>query len=85
MCKSKTSWLALLVSNVHARSAENNVEIHTVNTNGRIILDTQINVFLDTEPEVTVLGKVVTAQLVFFDLKEKCKNWLKIYKITVIG
>ncbi len=54
MLAPKTSRLALLVSNVHARSAENNVEIHTVNTNGRIILDTQINVFLDTETEVAV-------------------------------
>ena len=44
MLAPKTSRLALLVSNVHARSAENNVEIHTVNTNGRIMLDIQINV-----------------------------------------
>ena len=41
---SNTSRLVLLVSNVQARSAENNVEIHTVNTNGRIMLDIQINV-----------------------------------------
>ena len=30
---SRTSRLALLVSNVQAKSAENNVEIHTINTN----------------------------------------------------
>ena len=51
---SKTSRLALLVSNVQARSAGNNVEIPTVNTNGRIMIDTQINLFLDTETEGAV-------------------------------
>ena len=54
MLASTTSRLALLVSNVQASSAENNVEIHTVNTNGRIMLDTQINVLLDTETEGAV-------------------------------
>ena len=51
---SKTSRLALLVSNVHARSAENNVEIHTVDTDGGVVLDTQIDVFLDSETKVSV-------------------------------
>ena len=51
---SKTSRLALLVSNVQARSAGNNVEIPTVNTNGRIMIDTQLNLFLDTETEGAV-------------------------------
>ena len=46
--------LAILESNVHAKSAENNVEIHSINTKGRIILDTQINVFLDTKTKGTV-------------------------------
>ena len=66
--ESKTARLALLVWNIHARSAKDNIEVHAINTNGRIVLDTQINVFLDTETEVAILGKVITTQLIFTNL-----------------
>ena len=36
------------------RSTQNHVEIHAINTNGGVILDTQINVFLNTKPKVAV-------------------------------
>ena len=54
MRESKTARFALLVPDVHARSTENNVEVHTINTDGGIVLDTQIDVFLDTEAKVAV-------------------------------
>lgn len=52
-------------------TSQDNVEIETVNTDGWIVFNTQINVFLDTETEVSVLGEVLSSQFVFTDLK--CK------------
>ena len=63
--------LPLPVSNVHTGTPQNNVEIHTVNTDGGVVFDTQIDVFLDTETEIAVHGEVFTTQLVFTDLEEK--------------
>ena len=62
--------LAFPVSNVHTGTSQNNVEIHTINTDGGVVFDTQIDVFLDTETEVAVLGEVFTTQLVFTDLEK---------------
>ena len=53
---------------IHASTAKNDVEVHTVDTNGWIVLDSQINVFLDTKSKVTIGRKVVSSQFVFTDL-----------------
>lgn len=37
----------------HTWSAKDNVEIKTIDTNAGVVLDTQINVFLDTETKVS--------------------------------
>lgn len=58
-------------------SAKYNVEVQTIDTNGRIILDTQVNVFLDTKSEVACGRKVVTSQLVFPDL-ETTKQFINV-------
>ena len=55
-------------------TSQDNVEVQTVDTDGWIVLDTQVNVFLDTESEVTAAGEVVASQFVFTDLS---KNNLK--------
>ena len=51
-------------------AAEDDVEVHTVDTNAGVVLDTQINVFLDTETEVTGLAEVSSPQFVLTDLQE---------------
>ena len=51
---------AFTASNTHARARQDNVEIHTIDTNLRIVLDTQIDVFIDTETEVTVFAEVAS-------------------------
>ena len=56
------------VGYIHASTAKNDVEVHTVDTNGWIVLDSQINVFLDTKSKVTIGRKVVSSQFVFTDL-----------------
>lgn len=45
-------------SNSHTRSAHDDVEVHTEDTNSGVVLDTKVNVLLDTETEVTGLGEV---------------------------
>ena len=67
--ESQAAGLVLLVAHVHAGTAEDDIEVHTINTDGRVVLDTQVNVFLDTETKVAILGKVITTQLVFTNLK----------------
>ena len=63
--ESQAAGLVLLVAHVHTGTAKDNIEVHTVNTDGRIVLDTQVNVLLDTEPEISISREVVTAQLIF--------------------
>lgn len=45
------------------------VKVHSVNTDGRVVLDAQIDVLRDTETEVSSLGEVLLAQLVLLDLQ----------------
>ena len=52
--ESQAAGLVLLVAHVHTGTAKDNIEVHTVNTDGRIVLDTQIDVFLDAETKVAV-------------------------------
>lgn len=49
--------------NSHTRSAHDNVEVHTEDTDSRVVLDTEVNVLLNTETEVTGLGEVPREQV----------------------
>jgi hypothetical protein len=51
------------------------VEIHSVNTDSRIILDSEIDVFADTETEVTSSREVSLSQFVFLDLQSTFENF----------
>lgn len=54
------------------------VEVHTVDTNTGVVLDTQVNVLADTETEVTGLGEVPLSQLVLLDLEATLENLLSL-------
>lgn len=54
------------------------VEVHAVNTNTRVVLDTEIDVLGDTETEVTSLRKVALAELVLLDLEATLENLLSL-------
>ena len=41
------------LSDTFANTSEDNVEIHTENTGGGVVLDAEINVFVNTKTEVT--------------------------------
>ena len=57
----------------HSHAAE---EVHAVDTNTGVVLDTQINVLRDTETEVTGLGEVALAELVLLDLEATLEDLL---------
>lgn len=52
------SLLSLLEGNTAARATEHYVQIHTVDTNARIVLDTKIDVLIDTKTEVSLVVEV---------------------------
>lgn len=55
------------------------VEVHSVNTDRRVVLDTEIDVLGDTETEVTGLGEVALAELIFLDLQSTLQNFLSLW------
>ena len=55
-------------------TTKDNVEIQTVDTNGWIVLDAKINVFLNTKAEVASVTEVVLPQLVFPDFETSFKD-----------
>lgn len=63
------SLLVLLARRAESRATKNDEEIHTVDTGGRIILQTQVDVLVDAEAKVACLTEVLVLQLVFLDLK----------------
>ncbi len=67
--ESDDAGLAPAVGDVGAGAAEHHVEVHAVDADRRVVLDAQVDVLLDAEPEVAVVGEVLAAQLVLADLK----------------
>lgn len=59
-------------------ATENDVDIHTEDTDGRIVLDTKIDVLLDTETEVSSVGEVLLKQLVLLNLQGLLENLLSL-------
>ncbi|GAO47189.1 hypothetical protein G7K_1399-t1 [Saitoella complicata NRRL Y-17804] len=66
----------LLLGNTGSGTVHDDVEVHTVDTDSRVVLDTQVNVLLDTETEVTGLGEVALPQLVLLDLETTLEDLL---------
>lgn len=59
------------------------VEVHAVDTDGRVVLDTKIDVLADTEAEVASLGEVALAKLVLLDLEATLENLLSLSLLSV--
>jgi hypothetical protein len=62
-----------LKCNLHAA-----VEVHTVDTDTRVVLETEIDVLADTETEVAGLGEVALAELVLLDLETTLDDLLSL-------
>ena len=59
----------LALGDAFTAAAEDDVEVHTVDTGGGVVLDTEIDVFVDTEAEGAGVGEVVGAEFVLLDLE----------------
>ena len=58
---------------IHSHAA---VKVHAVDTDRRVVLDTQVDVLADTKAEVTGLREVSLPQLVFLDLQATLEDFL---------
>lgn len=52
------SSLALPAGDAHTGTAHDDVEVHTENTDSGVVLDTEVDVLVDTETEVAGGGEV---------------------------
>ena len=59
-------------------STQHNVEVHTVDTNGGIVLDTQIDMLVNTEAEVSLIRETSPPQLVLLDLESSFEDLLSL-------
>merc|ERR1712045_188179 len=66
------------MTDVHASTAEDNVEVHAVDTNAGIVLDAQVDVLLDAEAEVAVVREVLPPQLVLLHLQAPLQDLLSL-------
>jgi hypothetical protein len=67
------------LGNTLTRAGHAAVEVHSVNTDRRVVLDTEIDVFADTETEVASLGEVALAEFVFLDLQSTLQDFLSFW------
>ena len=56
--RADSSGLGLSSGNSHAWSAHDDEEVHTEDTDSRVVLNTEVDVLVDTETEVSGLGEV---------------------------
>lgn len=70
---------ATTLGNTLTRAGHAGVEIHSVNTDRRVVLDTEIDVLGDTETKVTSLGEVALAELILLDLQSTLQDFLGLW------
>lgn len=63
------SSAVLAAGNAHTGASENDVKVHTEDTGGGVVLNTEIDVLIDTETEVTGVREVSLLELVFLNLQ----------------
>ena len=63
-------------SNSAACSFQNDVEVHTENTSEGIILNAQIDVFLNAETETSSIREVYFSELSVFDFESSFENFV---------
>ena len=68
------SYVFLTLAHTATRTSQLHVEIHTEDTGVGIVLDTQIDVLLNTKTEVSRVGEVSLHQLVLLHLQTTLQN-----------
>lgn len=64
----------MIVRNTESLAAHDNVEVHAEDADSRIVLDTKIDMLVNTEAKVAGLGEVLFVELVLLDLEATFKN-----------
>ena len=59
-------------------SLQHNIEVHTENTSEGVILNTQIDVFLDTETKASSIGEVSLLELSVLDFKTSFQDLISL-------
>ena len=67
--ESDGSGAPLLLEHILSGPAQHDVEVHTVDTDVRVVLDTQIDMLSNTEAKVALVGEVFTPQLELLNLQ----------------
>ena len=67
---------ATAASNSGTRAAHTAVEVHAIDTNARIVLDTEIYMFANAKAEVACIGEVALTELIFLHLQASFENFL---------
>ena len=70
----EVSTSGLSLRHTTTRTSQLDVEIHTENTGVGVVLDSEINVLIDTESEITRIREVLLHQLVLLDLQTALQN-----------
>merc|ERR1719161_2398651 len=70
--------LLLALRNPAARAREVDVEVHTVDTSRRVVLEPEVNVLRDTEAERAALAEVLLLQFVLEHLEPTLEDLLRL-------
>merc|ERR1712066_457221 len=62
------------VPHVHARPSKDHIEVHTVDANSRVVLDTQVDVLSNTEAKVSIVREVFLSQLVLLHFESSLQD-----------
>merc|ERR1712061_901684 len=54
-------------------------EVHTEDTDGRVVFDAEINVFLNTETKATIRRELAFLQFVFFNFQSRLQNFFSFW------
>ena len=68
MWRSNPSLSTTTLCNTSASTSKNDIKIHPINSNWRIIFYAQINVFLNSKTKIASIRKVLPVEFKFFDL-----------------
>lgn len=69
---------SLAIGYTESSTTHNNVEVHPVDTNGWVVLYTQINMLLDTKTKVALIGEVLFSQFVFANFESLFEYFLSL-------
>ena len=76
MLGSDSAFAASSQADSTSRALQDHVEVHAEDTSEGIILDSQINVFLDAESKTAGIGEVYFLKLSILDLEAPLQNFI---------